>query len=154
MYVEDIRKVPVSTVNEAMDILRQGMEHRNTAETAMNDVSSRSHAIFILWVQSKINEGGITKIRKAKFTLVDLAGSERQKMTRTDGVRLKEANNINKSLSCLGQVIDSLVEGKGKHVPYRDSKLTRLLKNSFGGNSKTCLSKFHSYVLLIVCHIM
>ena len=135
----------MATPHEAMDVLRQGMEHRNTAETAMNHASSRSHAVFLLRVRSEIvEEGGITKIREAKFTLVDLAGSERQKMTNADGERLKEANNINSSLLCLGQVIYALVDGRGKHAPYRDSKLTFLLRNSFGGNSKTCLGEFSS----------
>ena len=140
-----------------MQILRKGMEHRRAAETAMNHVSSRSHAVFVLRVRSQIQdeESGIIKYREAKFTLVDLAGSERQKMTHADGERLKEASMINTSLLCLGQVIYSLVDSNGggggrmggggggrHHAPYRDSKLTFLLRNSFGGNSKTCLGEF------------
>lgn len=74
-----------------------------------------------------------------KLNLVDLAGSEKQKRTGTTGVRFKEATKINLSLSALMNVITSLVDGKSKHVPYRDSKLTRLLQDSLGGNVKTCM---------------
>merc|ERR1711993_53944 len=88
--------------------------------------------------------GDSSHIRKGKLNLVDLAGSERQSKTKAAGDRLKEATNINLSLSALGNVISALVDGKSKHIPYRDSKLTRLLKDSLGGNTKTmmvaCLS--------------
>ncbi|KAJ0410754.1 hypothetical protein ATCC90586_001383 [Pythium insidiosum] len=109
--------------------------------TAMNRESSRSHSVFVLHIQSKeTNPNGITKTRTSRFNLVDLAGSERQKSTEAAGERLKEAGSINKSLSALGNVIMGLVEqsaGKNRHVHYRDSKLTFLLKDSLGGNSKT-----------------
>merc|ERR1711988_2020042 len=78
-------------------------------------------------------------IRKGKLNLVDLAGSERQSKTQATGIRLKEAAKINLSLSALGNVISSLVDGKAKHIPYRDSKLTRILQDSLGGNTKTLM---------------
>merc|ERR1712029_1138512 len=83
--------------------------------------------------------GGDQHIRKGKLNLVDLAGSERQSKTQATGDRLKEANKINLSLSALGNVISALVDGKSKHIPYRDSKLTRLLQDSLGGNAKTIM---------------
>lgn len=105
--------------------------------------SSRSHSIFIINVEqiSKApnEEGEIDNcsIRKGKLNLVDLAGSERANKTGATGERMKEATKINLSLSALGNVISALVDGKTKHVPYRDSKLTRLLQDSLGGNTKT-----------------
>ncbi|KAL9186079.1 hypothetical protein ACHAXT_005317 [Thalassiosira profunda] len=144
VYVEGLVEQEVKNTDDAMDVLRRGMDHRSTAATNMNRVSSRSHAVFTLTVKSELfSEGGISKVRTSKFALVDLAGSERQKATAADGDRLKEATMINSSLLCLGQVINSLVDReKGKrqqHVPFRNSKLTFLLRDSFGGNSKTCL---------------
>ena len=108
----------------------------------MNNESSRSHSVFTLDIQSKQVINGITHIRTSRFHLVDLAGSERQKSTRCTGERLKEGCNINKSLSILGNVINGLVEiseGKSRYIHYRDSKLTFLLKDSLGGNSKTSI---------------
>lgn len=142
IYVEGLSEFTVSNTSEAMEVLKSGMDNRKVASTNMNRVSSRSHALFVLNVRTEITQGGITKVRDAKFTLVDLAGSERQKTTDAAGERLKEASMINNSLLCLGQVINSLVDqqrGLMKHAPFRDSKLTFLLKSSFGGNSKTCL---------------
>merc|ERR1719328_518759 len=83
---------------------------------------------------------GDQHIRKGKLNLVDLAGSERQAKTGATGDRLREANKINLSLSALGNVISALVDGKSKHIPYRDSKLTRLLQDSLGGNTKTLMA--------------
>lgn len=103
--------------------------------------SSRSHSIFIINVEqiskapSEQCDNGM--IRKGKLNLVDLAGSERANKTGATGERMKEATKINLSLSALGNVISALVDGKTKHVPYRDSKLTRLLQDSLGGNTKT-----------------
>jgi len=126
-----------------MTVLSQGMENRQVASTSMNRVSSRSHAIFMLKIKSVYtSQDGLSKVRTSKFTLVDLAGSERQKSTETTGDRLKEATNINKSLLCLGSVINALAvneSGKDRHIPFRNSKVTFLLRDSFGGNSKTCL---------------
>merc|ERR1719158_2045732 len=101
----------------------------------MNQDSSRSHAIFTIHVETEQD----ANIRAGKLHLVDLAGSERQSKTMATGIRLKEAAKINLSLSALGNVISSLVDGKAKHIPYRDSKLTRILQDSLGGNTKTTM---------------
>ncbi|KDO45118.1 hypothetical protein CISIN_1g002212mg [Citrus sinensis] len=108
----------------------------------MNRASSRSHSVFTCIIESKWESQGVTHHRFARLNLVDLAGSERQKSSGAEGERLKEATNINKSLSTLGLVIMNLVSisnGKSLHVPYRDSKLTFLLQDSLGGNSKTII---------------
>lgn len=116
--------------------------------------SSRSHSIFIINVEqiSKApNEQGQiddAMIRKGKLNLVDLAGSERANKTGATGERMKEATKINLSLSALGNVISALVDGKTKHVPYRDSKLTRLLQDSLGGNTKTLVRLWKSLEIL------
>ena len=107
--------------------------NRRVASTSMNRESSRSHAVFTVSIQSKEKKGGISNIKVSRLHLVDLAGSERQKDTRTEGVRLKEAGSINRSLSALGNVIMALVDiahGKTRHVHYRDSKLTFILRVS------------------------
>lgn len=142
VFVEGLTEVQVKDTAEAMDVLHDGTINRTVSSTKMNRASSRSHAIFVLTMKQEVisNEG--SKVRTSKFTLVDLAGSERQSKTDATGDRLKEANKINNSLLCLGQVINSLVgkkKGKRPHVPFRDSKLTYLLRDSLGGNSKTCL---------------
>lgn len=100
----------------------------------MNKDSSRSHSIFTIYIEmAELSEDGENqKIRAGKLNLVDLAGSERQSKTGATGDRLNEANKINLSLSALGNVISALVDGKSKHIPYRDSKLTRLLQDSLG----------------------
>ena len=102
----------------------------------MNDRSSRSHSILVL-EYNQINKDGSKK--NAKLNLVDLAGSERPSKTGATGARMKEGIKINLSLTALGNVISALVEGKAKHIPYRDSKLTRLLQDSLGGNTKTVM---------------
>lgn len=120
--------------------IRIGNQNRATAETQMNSESSRSHSIFTIYVESlEKREGEVEKLVGSKFNLVDLAGSERQSKTRSVGERFHEATKINLSLTALGKVISSLVEGKNGHIPYRDSKLTRLLQDSLGGNSKTVM---------------
>lgn len=106
----------------------------------MNVESSRSHAIFSITVESsELDETGAQHVKMGKLQLVDLAGSERQSKTQASGIRLKEATKINLSLSVLGNVISALVDGKSTHIPYRNSKLTRLLQDSLGGNSKTVM---------------
>lgn len=107
--------------------------------TEMNKDSSRSHSIFVVRIETSEMVMGEERIKAGKLNLVDLAGSERQSKTKATGQRLKEATKINLSLSALGNVISALVEGKGKHIPYRDSKLTRLLQDSLGGNTKTIM---------------
>ncbi|VDK86981.1 unnamed protein product [Onchocerca ochengi] len=117
-------------------LMKEGSENRHVGATLMNKDSSRSHSIFTVYVEVALNNGSI---RIGKLNLVDLAGSERQAKTGTTGDRFKEATKINLSLSALGNVISAFVDGKSKHIPYRDSKLTRLLKDSLGGNMKTIM---------------
>ena len=105
----------------------------------MNSESSRSHSIMTIYVESLEKKDGGEKLIGSKFNLVDLAGSERQAKTGSKGDRFLEATKINLSLTALGKVITSLVQGKGTFVPYRDSKLTRRLQDSLGGNSKTIM---------------
>ena len=141
VFVENLIEEIVNSPEEAGKVLAAGFRNRHTSETAMNRESSRSHAIFQLTIIATENQGdGIMTSRSARFTMVDLAGSERQRDTHTSGDRLKEAGQINSSLSALGKVINALAENSesnGKrHVPYRDSRLTFFLRDSLGGNSK------------------
>jgi kinesin family protein 5 len=103
----------------------------------MNEQSSRSHSIFLLNIDQKNQKDLSTK--NGKLYLVDLAGSEKVNKTGATGQTLEEAKKINKSLSALGMVINALTDGKTSYIPYRDSKLTRILQESLGGNSKTTL---------------
>ena len=139
IYVQNLTNVIVKSVPEIEKIMNAGMKHRKTGETAMNDQSSRSHSIFTIYIERSSEVKGEQKIRAGKLNLVDLAGSERQSKTQAKGDRLKEAQKINLSLSALGNVISALVDGKSTHIPYRDSKLTRLLQDSLGGNTKTVM---------------
>ncbi|XP_047474960.1 chromosome-associated kinesin KIF4-like isoform X2 [Penaeus chinensis] len=134
-----LTEIPVTTLEETMRCLERGAQNRATGATAMNARSSRSHAIFSLHIEQK-NKNESESIMCAKFHLVDLAGSERAKKTGATGERFKEGVNINKGLLALGNVISALCEeGNRGHVPYRDSKLTRLLQDSLGGNSHTVM---------------
>ncbi|XP_063157696.1 chromosome-associated kinesin KIF4A isoform X2 [Candoia aspera] len=130
----------VSSARETVLCLEQGNNSRTVAATAMNTQSSRSHAIFTVSVEQKSKTDANVSFR-SKLHLVDLAGSERQKKTKAEGDRLREGININKGLLCLGNVISALGDEtkKGTFVPYRDSKLTRLLQDSLGGNSHTLM---------------
>lgn len=142
VYVEGLIEDTVDSCEDLMDALKRGGVNRHVGSTAMNKESSRSHSVFTLTIESKSTKEGIVNILSSRFHIIDLAGSERQKMTDTAGERLKEAGKINKSLSALGNVINSLVDisqGKSRYVHYRDSKLTFLLKDSIGGNSKTVI---------------
>ncbi|PWA02300.1 hypothetical protein BB558_001573 [Smittium angustum] len=143
VFIEGVTEENVDNVEQALMLLKKGSDNRRVGETAMNRESSRSHTVFTLYIQSMSGiEGGLMEIKESKFNLVDLAGSERQKMAQTIGVRLKEAASINKSLSVLGNVINSLADnnaGKNRHINYRDSKLTFLLRDSLGGNSITTM---------------
>lgn len=117
-----------------------GTQNRSVGATAMNKESSRSHCIFTVYMECSVSDDkGNERITAGKLNLVDLAGSERQSKTQATGDRLKEATKINLSLSALGNVISALVDGKTSHIPYRDSKLTRLLQDSLGGNTKTIM---------------
>jgi kinesin family member 11 len=134
-----LEEVNVRNSGEIFTLLDAGNARRRTAETLLNKQSSRSHSVFIVSVSVReVLPDGEEVIRLGKLYLVDLAGSEN--ITRSGAVdaRAKEAGNINKSLLTLGRVITALVEGQG-HVPYRDSKLTRLLRDSLGGRTKTCI---------------
>jgi kinesin family protein 15 len=142
VYAEGLRCEQVGSPAEALERLRVGTRNRTVGETTMNRESSRSHSVFTIEVETRTAAGtdGVVKVRRGRLHLVDLAGSERQKSTNATGSRLKEASSINKSLSALGNVIMSLADisaGKSRHVPFRDSRLTFLLKDSLGGNAKT-----------------
>ncbi|XP_057787421.1 kinesin-like protein KIN-12D [Salvia miltiorrhiza] len=142
VYVENLSEFEVHTVGDILQLLTQGASNRRVAATNMNRESSRSHSVFTCVIESKWEKDSATNFRFARLNLVDLAGSERQKSSGAEGERLKEAANINKSLSTLGHVIMVLVDvahGRPRHVPYRDSRLTFLLQDSLGGNSKTMI---------------
>ncbi|XP_040389710.1 kinesin-like protein KIF17 isoform X1 [Cygnus olor] len=145
VYVKGLSLHTVHSVVQCERIMETGWRNRAVGYTLMNKDSSRSHSIFTIHMEiCTVDEGGQDHLRAAKLNLVDLAGSERQSKTGATGERLKEATKINLSLSALGNVISALVDGRCKHIPYRDSKLTRLLQDSLGGNTKTlmvaCLS--------------
>jgi len=138
-YVEGAIVAAVSNVQQVLNLLLRGAQNRTVGATAMNTESSRSHSVFTISLEAEEKDANDRRlVRQSKFELVDLAGSERQKYSRAEGRHLREASNINRSLTVLGKVIMALAAGS-KHVPYRDSKLTFLLKNSIGGNSKTFL---------------
>ncbi|CCD73793.1 Kinesin-like protein klp-20 [Caenorhabditis elegans] len=135
VYVRNLSNPTVENASKMQALMEFGSKNRKVGATAMNLESSRSHAMFTVTIESCRN-GLVTQ---GKLQLVDLAGSERQSKTGAQGERLKEAAKINLSLSTLGNVISSLVDGKSTHIPYRNSKLTRLLQDSLGGNSKTVM---------------
>lgn len=145
-YVEDLAKLVVRSFPEIENLMDEGNKARTVAATNMNETSSRSHAVFTLTLTQKRHdvETSMSGEKVAKISLVDLAGSERATSTGATGARLKEGAEINRSLSTLGRVIASLADistGKKKNaqVPYRDSVLTWLLKDSLGGNSLTAM---------------
>eukprot|EP00041_Stephanoeca_diplocostata_P030020 m.898505 g.898505 ORF g.898505 m.898505 type:complete len:1335 (-) comp23674_c0_seq8:177-4181(-) len=140
VMVRDLTELTITNANEACEVLKAGSSNRRVATTSMNRESSRSHAVFTVSIKSLETDGNMTNIRESRLHLIDLAGSERQRGTNAEGTRLKEAGSINKSLSALGNVITALVDvsnGKTRHIAYRDSKLTFLLRDSLGGNTKT-----------------
>jgi kinesin family protein 5 len=137
VYVKGLTEEYVSSAEEVYEVMRQGSGARAVASTNMNQESSRSHSIFAIVVTQKNTISGAQK--SGQLFLVDLAGSEKVGKTGASGQTLEEAKKINKSLSALGMVINSLTDGKSSHIPYRDSKLTRILQESLGGNSRTSL---------------
>ncbi|GJN35335.1 hypothetical protein PR202_gb24092 [Eleusine coracana subsp. coracana] len=142
VYVDNLTESEVGCVSDILNLLTRGSANRRVAATKMNRESSRSHSVFTCIIQSRWEKDSTSNLRFARLNLVDLAGSERWRTSGAEGERLKEAVNINKSLSTLGLVIMSLVDlanGKQRHVPYRDSRLTFLLQDSLGGNSKTMI---------------
>lgn len=142
--MQDATEVYVSCPEEMFEVMRRGQANRTVAATRMNAVSSRSHSIFQVSVIQKNTE--TDKVTMGKLYCCDLAGSEKVEKTEASGQTLEEAKKINQSLSALGNVINALTEGKpGGFIPYRSSKLTRLLQESLGGNSCTCLVITASY---------
>lgn len=137
VYVKGLLEIYVSSVQEVYEVMRRGGSSRAVAATNMNQESSRSHSIFVITITQKNVETGSAK--SGQLFLVDLAGSEKVGKTGASGQTLEEAKKINKSLSALGMVINNLTDGKSQHIPYRDSKLTRILQESLGGNSRTTL---------------
>ncbi|XP_038975295.1 kinesin-like protein KIN-1 isoform X2 [Phoenix dactylifera] len=136
MYISGATEISISNALEAMRSL-SGIANRAVGETQMNLASSRSHCLYIFLVQRESVTDG--RMRTGKIVLVDLAGSEKVEKTGAGGRILDEAKKINKSLSSLGNVINALTTGKTSHIPYRDSKLTRILRDALGGNSRTAL---------------
>lgn len=143
---EDKNRVPfvkgaterfVSSPEEVFESIEDGKSNRHIAVTNMNEHSSRSHSVFLINVKQENLEN--QKKLSGKLYLVDLAGSEKVSKTGAEGTVLDEAKNINKSLSALGNVISALADGNKTHIPYRDSKLTRILQESLGGNARTTI---------------
>ncbi|XP_022722680.1 kinesin-like protein KIN-12B [Durio zibethinus] len=145
VYVENLTEEYVSSMKDVTQLLIKGLSNRRTGATTINAESSRSHCVFTCVVESRCKSvaDGVSSFKTSRINLVDLAGSERQKLTGAAGDRLKEAGNINRSLSQLGNLINILAEvsqtGKQRHIPYRDSKLTFLLQESLGGNAKLAM---------------
>ena len=143
VVVTGLTSLAISSADQALDVLNQGTLNRTTAATLMNLTSSRSHAIFTIYLTQTTRSQDIDAVTTSKFTLVDLAGSERMKKTGAVGERALEGIKINEGLLALGNVINALADeeriskGKKIHVPYRQSKLTRLLQDALGGNSQT-----------------
>eukprot|EP01137_Pigoraptor_chileana_P006205 Opistho-2@50302 len=141
IYVDGIAELVVKSHEDIQTLQEQGNKVRTVASTNMNLVSSRSHSIFTMKIEQKDMNNLSNQGLNAKVNLVDLAGSERADSTGATGERLKEGAAINKSLSALGNVINALADPKklSGHVPYRDSKLTRILQESLGGNTLTVM---------------
>ncbi|KAG1474622.1 hypothetical protein G6F56_000250 [Rhizopus delemar] len=137
VYVKDLYEIYVANRDEVYTAMKNGGSNRVVAYTNMNAESSRSHSIVVITITQKNLDTGAAK--SGKLYLVDLAGSEKVGKTGASGQTLEEAKKINKSLTALGMVINSLTDGKSSHVPYRDSKLTRILQESLGGNTRTTL---------------
>jgi len=132
--------VELTDRNHIVQMLQLGEKNRTVANHRLNAHSSRSHAVLMLTVSKHTTQNGAPTVQRGKLLLVDLAGSERQKSTQSVGQTLEEAKCINLSLTCLGKCINSLVDQSQQgHIPYRESKLTRLLKDSFGGSARTSL---------------
>ncbi|WVO17001.1 hypothetical protein L204_104687 [Cryptococcus depauperatus] len=137
VYVKNLTDVYVGSEEDVYRVMKAGSASRVVSSTNMNAESSRSHSIFVVGIHQRNTDTGSQK--SGNLYLVDLAGSEKVGKTGATGQTLEEAKKINKSLSALGMVINALTDGKSQHVPYRDSKLTRILQESLGGNSRTTL---------------
>lgn len=153
-YVEGLQEYVVRSYEEAEALLNLGLENRAIASTLMNSTSSRSHTVITVIIEQKghipsasddTSDGrakvpsSYHRVLRSKLLMVDLAGSERVRKTTSKGTRLDEAKSINTSLSALGNVIAALAESNMSHVPYRDSKLTKILHDSLGGTASTSL---------------
>ncbi|EDQ91427.1 uncharacterized protein MONBRDRAFT_15109, partial [Monosiga brevicollis MX1] len=146
-FVDGLSSHEVKDFDAIAALMEQGNSNRTVAATGMNDTSSRSHAVFTVIFKQASFVAGVPSEKTSKINLVDLAGSERTSATGATGIRLKEGGNINKSLTTLGLCISALAERtgasskkkQGSFIPYRDSVLTWLLKDSLGGNSKTIM---------------
>ncbi|KQK22297.1 kinesin-like protein KIN-5B isoform X1 [Brachypodium distachyon] len=137
--IRGLEEIVVYSRGEIYSLLEQGSARRRTADTALNKQSSRSHSVFSIYINVKVTTTGNQEVMKCgRLNLVDLAGSESIARSGAKEVRAREAGELNKSLLTLGRVITALVE-HSIHVPYRDSKLTRLLRESLGGKAKTCI---------------
>jgi len=143
VYVQNLSLIPVRNISEVMEVVNQGLALRATYETKMNPTSSRSHTVFTInLVQKDLKKGREAETMTSHFNLIDLAGSERLAKSKSEGKRFHEAVVINASLSALGRVVLALASNSKigrRYVPYRDSKLTRILQSGLGGNSITTL---------------
>lgn len=139
VYIEDLSLIPVTCTQDALDVANLGMKMRATYETKLNTSSSRSHAIFTVSIAQKSRIGSKTGVVGSTMNFIDLAGSERLARSQSEGRRFQEAVLINSSLTALGKVVLAIAGGGARHVPYRDSKLTRILQNSLGGSAYTTL---------------
>ncbi|XP_071690574.1 kinesin-like protein KIN-5D [Rutidosis leptorrhynchoides] len=139
VFMRGLEEELVCSADEIYELLQKGSARKHTAETLINTQSNRSHSLFTITIQIKEHTAdGVEVIKSGKLNLVDLAGSENILRSGAREERAREAGEINKSLLTLGRVINALVDHSG-HVPYRDSKLTRLLRDSLGGKTKTCI---------------
>ena len=141
VYVQNARQTTLHSCDQALEAFNTGLKSRKVQSTEMNDLSSRSHLIFGIVIETTNNNTG--EISKGKISFVDLAGSERLSKSnpKNNLERQRESNAINLSLKSLGDVIQCLSNGNvaKAHIPYRDNKLTHLMKDSLGGNSKTLM---------------
>jgi hypothetical protein len=142
VYIQGLSEVNVLNADDVLALIQRGAAQQRQAATKMNDRSSRSHSVFTATIEAREHRAdtGLTSVQCSKLNLIDLAGSERVGKSGATGEQLTEARSINKSLTCLGRVIQALVERQKNprvHIPYRDSRLTFLLQESLGGNSKT-----------------
>ncbi|OAX44667.1 kinesin-domain-containing protein [Rhizopogon vinicolor AM-OR11-026] len=139
VFIQGLEEIPVKDATDALALLTKGSHRRQIASTKFNDHSSRSHSVFSITIHIKeTSTMGDDLLKVGKFNLVDLAGSENIGRSGAENKRAREAGMINQSLLTLGRVINALVE-RSTHVPYRESKLTRLLQDSLGGRTKTCI---------------
>ena len=139
LYVENLSEWIVKKPKDLYELLEKGEQFRAKSNTKMNDLSSRSHAIFTINIEQLKIYNDKKQYKFSKLNMVDLAGSERIKISGVKGKQLEESKKINKSLSALGNVINCLTDNKSKHIPYRDSKLTRILENSLCGDCITSM---------------